>query len=67
MKSFVGRLAVAVLAFGFIGCGGGGIEEGAAKQTTPDGRPAGFEDMMKGMNKEMTSKTPPKPSPAPTK
>ena len=56
MKRF-GVYVVAALLTAAAGCDGGGIKEGmsedAAKTTT--GQPAGFEDMMKNMGKNMTN------------
>jgi hypothetical protein len=51
---FAGSLGVAVLTLGLSGCGGG--ETGGVVEPTdvaPDGRPVGFEDMMKGMDANM--------------
>ncbi len=63
MKRIGARLTWAVLASFLAGCGGGGIEEGAPKDLPQgDGRPAGFENMMKGMEKDMAK--PVKPSTA---
>lgn len=56
MKPFAGWLGAPILVFAFSGCG-----SGTAESTTPvatqDGRPAGFEDMMKGMDKNMKKAT----------
>ena len=52
MKRFGGCLGVAVLAFTLAGCDGGEPQVDPA-DVAPDGRPAGFEDMMKGMSGQM--------------
>lgn len=49
LRSF---LTVSLLAVGLSGCGGGPTSAGNA-ESTPDGRPAGFEDMMKDMGDQM--------------
>lgn len=53
MKRLGGCLGVAVLGLVFVGCDSGGIEEGVPKDAPKDARPAGFEDMMKGMGDKM--------------
>jgi len=55
MKTFGIGLIAAVLAIPAVGCGGGGIEEGIAPDANKAStQPAGFEDMMKNMGKNMT-------------
>jgi hypothetical protein len=58
MKKIAGWLGVALLAFASVGCGD--APSTAAASPTPDGRPAGFEDMMRGMEKDMKKATSPK-------
>ncbi len=54
MKRLGECLGVAVLAFTFVGCGSGAVTPQVdAGDVAPDGRPAGFEDMMKGMGGQM--------------
>lgn len=55
MKPIAGWLGAAILAFTFTGCGDSAPT--TAQEATPDGRPAGFEDMMKGMEKDMKKAT----------
>ncbi len=43
-----------ILIFGLSGCGGGTVPKTDDAAKTPDNRPAGFEDMMKGMEGNMT-------------
>ena len=61
MKWFGGLCGVAFLALGLIGCDDGAPKnQGTPEPLTKDNRPAGFEDMMKGMGKDMekTAKSP---------
>jgi hypothetical protein len=58
MKKIAGWLGVALLAFAAVGCDDAATT--AATTPTPDGRPAGFEDMMRGMEKDMKKATSPK-------
>jgi len=53
MKRLVGMLGVAVFTCGFLGCGGEELPKADTSTVTKDGRPAGFEDMMKGMDSKM--------------
>lgn len=54
MKLFAGCFGAAILALTFTGCGDDSDSLTAqAPPPAPDGRPAGFEDMMKGMDKNM--------------
>jgi len=65
MKTFGIGLIAAVLAIPAVGCGGGGIEEGIAPDANKAStQPAGFEDMMKNMGKNMTGQKK-KPATAP--
>ena len=52
MKRLVGMLGVAVIAGGLIGCGDDKPKVDP-ESVTKDNRPAGFEDMMKGMEGNM--------------
>jgi hypothetical protein len=58
MKPLVGWLGAAILVFTFAGCGD---ETDSVTSNAPppsaDGRPAGFADMMKGMEKDMQKAT----------
>ena len=61
MKRLGGCLGVAVLAFTFVGCdSGGGSPQVDPADVSKDGRPAGFEDMMKGMAGQMKKGANPK-------
>jgi hypothetical protein len=54
MKSFAGCLGAAFLVLTFVGCDDGAPSTPVADTApTSDGRPAGFEDMMKGMGDKM--------------
>ncbi|APW58935.1 hypothetical protein [Paludisphaera borealis] len=58
MKPIAGWLGAALLVLTFAGCDDGSPSTPPANTTpTPDGRPAGFEDMMKGMEKNMKDAT----------
>lgn len=54
MKLFTGRLGAAILILTFTGCGDE-TDTPRSRNAVPtaDGRPAGFEDRMKGMGKGM--------------
>lgn len=62
MKRFAGVFAVALLVVGFSGCGDS-VPTPAPADATKDGRPAGFEDMMKGMEGNMKKAANPKTIP----
>ncbi len=53
MKWLWGLCGVAFLAVGLAGCDDGSPKAGTPETLTKDNRPAGFEDMMKGMDKDM--------------
>ncbi|MDR3619884.1 MAG: hypothetical protein P4L85_11090 [Paludisphaera borealis] len=58
MKPIAGWLGAAILVLTFAGCDDGAPSTPVGNTTpTPDGRPAGFEDMMKGMGNNMAAKT----------
>jgi hypothetical protein len=58
MKPFAGWLGAAILIFTFAGCDDGAPSTPTTDAPpTADGRPAGFENMMKGMGNNMTAKT----------
>jgi hypothetical protein len=48
-----GFVLASVLLTSLAGCGGGAPPTTVDTSVTPDNRPAGFEDMMKDMNKNM--------------
>lgn len=48
-----GFLLSAILMTSLAGCGGGAPPSTQDASVTPDNRPAGFEDMMKGMGGQM--------------
>jgi hypothetical protein len=67
MKRLGGWFGVAVFVLGVTGCDSGGPSTPAGPaQPTADNRPAGFEDMMKGMNDKMTKKAGSAPKVAPS-
>ncbi len=47
-------MVCSMIIFGLSGCGGGSVPKTDDTAKTPDNRPAGFEDMMKGMEGNMT-------------
>ncbi len=55
MNPIAGCLGATILIFTFTGCSDSATT--TAQEATPDGRPAGFEDMMKGMEKDMKKAT----------
>jgi len=58
MKRFGVCVVAAFFVFTTAGCTGGGIAEGIQKddsEAAKTGQPAGFEDMMKNMGKNMTN------------
>jgi len=58
MKPFAKWSGAAILVLTFSGCGDETDSVTAnAPPPAPDGRPAGFEDMMKGMEKDMAKST----------
>ncbi|APW61470.1 hypothetical protein [Paludisphaera borealis] len=58
MKPLAGWLGAAILVFTFAGCDDGAPSTPPPNTApTPDGRPAGFENMMKGMEKDMKNAT----------
>lgn len=60
MKWLGGCLGMAVLGLVFIGCDSGGSPQVDPGDVSKDGRPAGFEDMMKGMAGQMKKGANPK-------
>ena len=53
MKGFGRWFGAAVLVLGVTGCDSGAPTTTGPSEVTPDNRPAGFEDMMKGMGDQM--------------
>jgi predicted small lipoprotein YifL len=53
LRIAAGFVLSAVLLTSLAGCGGGGPPSTEDTSVTPDNRPAGFEDMMKGMGGQM--------------
>jgi len=62
MKRFAGLFVAALLLVGFSGCGDN-VPAPEPADATKDARPAGFEDMMKGMNGQMKKAANPKTIP----
>ena len=62
MKRFAGMFAAALIVVGFSGCGDT-TPKPVAADAAPDGRPAGFDDMMKGMDGQMKKAANPKTIP----
>jgi len=62
MKRLAGMLGLAFFLVGFSGCGDSTPQADPAA-VTKDNRPAGFEDMMKGMDGQMKKATNPKTIP----